>query len=106
MCICVYTYICVIKNVSHYDMSVQSMSVMSFKNKLSMGWVIEVSSIQFLDFFNLAKPLICAVKKEQENKLEVAEVWMLRCTEYQSSTGRMPCDDTKTGAFSSSSGII
>ena len=61
MCILfVYT---LLKVVHYYDLSVLSMSVMGFQKQKSLdgGWVGGVSSIQvsldFLDFFNFAKPL-------------------------------------------------
>ena len=62
MCI---LFVCtLLKVVGHYDLSVLSLSVMGFQNKLKslyIGWVDWVSYIQFLlDFsnlFNFAKPL-------------------------------------------------
>ena len=53
-----------VKVVGFDDFSVLSMSVMGFqKKKFGWGWVGGVSSIQFvldfLNFFNFAKPLMC-----------------------------------------------
>ena len=58
MCICLYT-IMLLNVVSHYDVSVLSMSVMGFQ-KNSLDNIREcVGRIQgfFGDFFNFAKPL-------------------------------------------------
>ena len=53
VCIYIYIYVYTLLTVVNYDLSVLSTSVMSFQKKVWMGWVGEVSSIQFnfLAFF-------------------------------------------------------
>ena len=52
---CILSVHTLLKVVGFYDLSVLSMSVMGFKKKVWMGWVVGVSSIQvffyrFLEF--------------------------------------------------------
>ena len=61
---CAFSVSTLLKVASHYDLSVLSMSEMSFQKKvLIWGWLGEASSIQFFlwefwwNFFNFEKPL-------------------------------------------------
>ena len=61
-CLYIYTLLTV---VSYYDLSVLSMSVMGFQKKVRMegggggwvGWALSKFILDFLNFFNFAKPL-------------------------------------------------
>ena len=73
-----YVY-ALLKVVGHYDLSVLSMSVMSFQKNVWIGWVGGVSSIQFildfLNFYNFAKPLRTPLARKN-----ISMVWLTNLT--------------------------